>query len=582
MHLGGSVRVLPLFLAAIANAQVGDVTVRLYDETDGSSSLLDDEDLRDYFGIANCDCGPPVRAEIDVGSLSGVSATTDVDIRGGANCDSDDKAVRNGCLDLGSFDYDLFAAGTQQTSFQLWELTDDCAAHEEDFGIYALVDETQDGTFEGVGVRSFPVDTSVPAVPLPDGEPSGGDGAVRVAWDPPDGEILGKTGGYQVFCARDGDPVFKSGTFERKYATALTECPDLFGAPSGLSDLDPAYLCSDLVTGQSARISPLQNGAAYDFYVVAVDDLRNPSGLVPLGSATPEATDDFYARYVQAGGPADGGFCSLSGGRPGLGAAIFALCVLVLLRRRALIVLVAMLAARPALAAEENRYASPQHFAAEVKFGPYLPDVDGQFPNGRTPYQDVFGNDSSLLTQFELDWQFLRTPIGSVGAGLLYGFFSESAAALAADGTRSEADETSLRAHTLGALLVLRADALWRYAHVPLVPYGKIGLDYYIWWVTEGDGSVANCPDDCPFSDDPQSVKARGGAWGWQVSPGLALLLDVLDPQAAKLLDTEIGINHTYLFVELLIADVDNFGSATNPTLHLGDRTWTAGLAFEF
>jgi hypothetical protein len=69
---------------------------------------------------------------------------------------------------------------------------------------------------------------------------------------------------------------------------------------------------------------------------------------------------------------------------------------------------------------------------------------------------------------------------------------------------------------------------------------------------------------------------------GWQASPGIALLLDALDPQAAKLLDTEIGINHSYAFFELLLADVDNFGSKSNPTLHLGDRTWMAGLAFEF
>jgi hypothetical protein len=391
-----------------------------------------------------------------------------------------------------------------------------------------------------------------------------------------------------VFCSLDGDPVFPEGTFEPAYATVHTECADFYGAPSGIADLDPRYLCSNLVTGQGARISPLANGATYEFHVVAVDAQRNASNPVPLGTAVPEVTEDFYGRYVRAGGTADGGFCSMGAARPGWGVAAIVVCALALARRRwraaaALVLAVSSLATSAAGA--ESRYASPQNFAAEIKFGPYLPDVDEQFGNGQTPYRDVFGTDSSLLTQFEFDWQFLRTPIGSLGAGLLYGFFWETAAALTADGTRSQADETSLRAHTLGGLLVLRVDALWRYLHVPLVPYGKIGIDYYIWWITEGDGSVANCPDDCPIAGDgrdPQDIKARGGSMGWQASPGIALLLDVLEPDAARLLDTEIGINHSYAFFELLLADVDNFGSQDNPTLHLGDRTWTAGLAFEF
>jgi hypothetical protein len=589
------VRLLPLLLASAAHAQVGDVTVKLYyNNSSGESTLLDDETIRDYFGLANCECGTLVRAVVDIGTLTGVSNSTDVQVRGGKDCNSTDSTVRSNCKLLHTFQYSDFAATTQETSFTLDDILNDataCAAREEELGIFALVDQGSDGVFEGVGFRKFQVDTSLPTAPTEDTDnpPAPGDGAVQVSWKAPDNENLGDTGGYQVFCERDGAPVFASGQFDAAYRTKQTECST---QRSGIAELDPDFLCSDLVSSgaRDARIGPLENGVSYDFYVVAVDSLRNPSTTVSLGSGTPEATEDFYEHYVNAGGTAQGGFCSMGGGHPGPGAATLLAALFLVLsafRRRparlALVALSASLIAAPARA-QENRFASPQHFCAELKFGPYRPDVDSQFANAH-PYQDVFGDDKSVLTQFELDWQFLPTPIASLGAGLLYGFFWETAGALTDTGAHSKADETSLRAHTLAALLVLRVDALRRYAHVPLVPYGKIGLDYYIWWVTEGDGSVANCPSNCPFAKDPQDIKARGGAWGWQASPGLALLLDVFDPRAAKMLDSEMGINHTYAFFELLLAEVDNFNASDKfggSTLHLGDRTWTAGLAFEF
>lgn len=569
-------RLLPLLLASLSQAQV---TITLTDDT-GNKGVLDDTDLADYFGLARCQCAFAMLAEVDVGSLSGVSADTEVEILGGSDCDSTDPGVRDNCVPLPSFSYDDFAATSQEIALTLEDLLPGCTPRREEMGIYAIVDEGSDNTFEGVGFQKFKVDTTAPGAPTrPDQDPSPGDASVVVSWDAASGEDLGEGGGYQVFCTQGGAPVFAPGDFDAKYRTTLSECGS--GSAGTVADLDPDFLCSRLVAGESARIAPLQNGVSYEFHVVAVDAMHNASPVVALGSAIPELTEDFYERYVRAGGTAQGGFCAMGGAAPGLGTALGVLVALSLLsRRRGGLALLAVLCAGPAAAAE-NKYASPQAFAAHLKFGPYRPAVDEQFGNGRAPYREVFGDDSSLLMQIQFDWQAVPTPVGPLGVGLLYGFFSESAHSLTADG-RSQADETSLRAHTLAGLLVFRFDLLARHTPVPLVPYAQIGLDYYIWWVTEGDGSVANCPENCPFDDDPQNVKARGGAWGWQASPGIALLLDVFDPRAAKVLDSEMGINHSYAFFELLLADVDNFGDKEGNTLHLGDRTWMAGLAFEF
>jgi hypothetical protein len=64
------------------------------------------------------------------------------------------------------------------------------------------------------------------------------------------------------------------------------------------------------------------------------------------------------------------------------------------------------------------------------------------------------------------------------------------------------------------------------------------------------------------------------------LNPGGAFLLDVIDPSAAKTVDAELGINHTYLFCELHYADIRGFGASNK--MNLSDLTLNAGLSFEF
>ena len=71
----------------------------------------------------------------------------------------------------------------------------------------------------------------------------------------------------------------------------------------------------------------------------------------------------------------------------------------------------------------------------------------------------------------------------------------------------------------------------------------------------------------------------------WQFSPGLAIRLDQFDRKSARTFDNELGVNHSYIFVEVLWAFVDRFGNTDY--LNLSTNTFAratilAGLALEF
>src|SRR5262249_44144950 len=66
---------------------------------------------------------------------------------------------------------------------------------------------------------------------------------------------------------------------------------------------------------------------------------------------------------------------------------------------------------------------SPQHFAFELRFGPYRPAIDEDFASSPGPYETVFGTDRRLYFGLELDWQALRIPkLGTLGAGFGWGY----------------------------------------------------------------------------------------------------------------------------------------------------------------
>ena len=218
-----------------------------------------------------------------------------------------------------------------------------------------------------------------------------------------------------------------------------------------------------------------------------------------------------------------------------------------------------------------NRYKSPQRFAFELTFGPYTPDIDSEFNGARTPYKDYFGSGANLLTRVEFDYQFWHR-YGSLAAGLGVGYFSVTGNSPVANGTGlPSGDQSQLKIIPISLSAIYRFDYFLQERGFPLVPFGKLGLDWAYWQNTDGNGNIA---------DADSSGHGRGGTLGWHVAGGVALTLDFLDPDAAHDFDQDMGVNHTALTFEFFHSDISGLGQADR--LHVGDTNWTLGLLLEF
>jgi len=232
-----------------------------------------------------------------------------------------------------------------------------------------------------------------------------------------------------------------------------------------------------------------------------------------------------------------------------------------------------------ALAAESDylpHKESKQWFALELRFAPYWPNIDSQPGLTGNPYHTIFGNMPRLLASAELDFQALRIPhFGTLGPGLSFGYTQMSAPAPLANGGGVSAEDTNIEVFPFYLVAVLRADVLLRQFHVPIVPYAKLGIATTIWraFTDSGTSTYTN-----PVTG--QSSSAVGATWGEQFAVGAMLNLDWIDMRGAYNLDDATGINHTYVFGELMIANLDNFGSSSG--LRVGTTTFCGGLAFEF
>jgi len=212
----------------------------------------------------------------------------------------------------------------------------------------------------------------------------------------------------------------------------------------------------------------------------------------------------------------------------------------------------------------ERPFESPQRFALELRFGPYRPRIDEQWPAER-PYYNAFGDDDRLFIGLEFDWQLFRIPkVGTIGPGLGWQYTHMSARAKLPSGEDS-AEDTNLSIMPMYAVGVLRVDVLARETAIPLVGYGKAGLGYGLWWTS-----------------NDIATQGKGHTWGTHFALGGMLLLDAFDQHAAVQLDNEWGINNTYFYFEWMFANLDGFGRTSDASvLAIGTSTWVIGLALE-
>jgi len=194
---------------------------------------------------------------------------------------------------------------------------------------------------------------------------------------------------------------------------------------------------------------------------------------------------------------------------------------------------------------------SPENFALELRVGPYHPDV--------AQFDAFYGSDSGPLLALELDviaWRL--EDVLYVGGGGGIGTASFSGHTLDMLGARTS-EETSFSMVPLQLLAVVRVDALARKLSVPFILTGKLGYQWASWSTDSGGSGDA-------------SGWSVGVAWAAQI----ALDLDFFEPSAARQMDEEWGINHSFLFFEL-------YGfEHSSQSLPLDNREWAAGLGFMF
>jgi len=408
-----------------------------------------------------------------------------------------------------------------------------------------------------------------------------------------------------------------------------TEGTEVTTAPPEFANLDQAFICGTQVSGTatSLKIDDLENGQEYKIALIAVDFYGNPTGTFLTRTITPRPVIDLWEDIHDRGGKIEGGFCSTSGGDalPGLLVPFGLIWLLRRSSRRRLAPLAMLggLIAMPAVVHADDFtpywenpasttdsgaavYEDQVKWRAGIKLGPYTPGVDDQLGvnaiTGLGPYGAMFGNyytdddnDGVAEAHDKHVYQFLPmldvdrviwSGSGQVTLGGSIGYMQKSAFAYR-DGTtadelfrvRSRASSNTFRLIPLAITASYRVTQLDDLYGIPLVPYLRGGLAYYVWWMKGPSGSLSKICTDGTQDSDCEGNKAYGGTLGVQGALGLSIRAERIDKDASRAMKNS-GIVHAGFYIEAMAAIVNGFGSDTK--LSVGDRTWFAGFDFEF
>ncbi len=234
-----------------------------------------------------------------------------------------------------------------------------------------------------------------------------------------------------------------------------------------------------------------------------------------------------------------------------------------------------LLAAALALCAATARAESPRSGSFEIRFSGYRPDIDSEFGGTATPYANAFGSSQALLVQALFSHSFLVSDVATLDVGFGAGYWEKHGVGVCYTCSPVVAgDRTSMRIVPVTAAATARLDWLFYGLGVPLTPYLRAAVHDYFWWTYDGGGGV---------SVGPTGQRGSGQTLGWSVTGGVGLVLDFFDPQLAREMDFDTGINHTILIVDVTKAWMDGFGSKSSWNLS-PDVTlqWSIGLMFVF
>jgi hypothetical protein len=186
----------------------------------------------------------------------------------------------------------------------------------------------------------------------------------------------------------------------------------------------------------------------------------------------------------------------------------------------------------------------------------------------------------------------LAVPGGELGLSLAAGYTYRAASGFEVDDSgelmrnadgapvRYSGYRTVFRLYPITAGVVYRFSRLDDRFHVPLVPYGKLGLAGYVWQFLRPAMNVDGVIESPACNTGPcLADRTRDLTLGWQWTLGVSLRLERLEPWSMQEMRGD-GIHHAALFFEIVDARVDGFGSKT--ALDVGDMTWFAGMNMEF
>jgi hypothetical protein len=203
----------------------------------------------------------------------------------------------------------------------------------------------------------------------------------------------------------------------------------------------------------------------------------------------------------------------------------------------------------------ERNWVSPERFIIETRFGPYKTDrID------LPAFHSFFSDDSGPALGIELDVIAYRLDdlvYVTGGGGIATMHFTGNTLDMETEQATSEENDFSIM--PLELLASVRIDALPRKLGIPFILTGKIGYEWARWSTDSGSQEDAN-----------------GWSVGLTYGAQLALDLDTFEPRAARSMDEEWGINHSFLFFELY-----EF-SPSKQSVPIGNLQWCAGLGFTF
>lgn len=344
-----------------------------------------------------------------------------------------------------------------------------------------------------------------------------------------------------------------------------------------LPEEPPSGLKTTTVEGgdtTSGSISGLRTGVTYYIVVMAVDEAGNLSEVSEEVTGATAPTSDFFETYKSAGGAEEGGCSASTPAASWMAMAWFAIVMGMIRRGRRLLVGSAAVALMVGFAgnAEAAGRSSSVDSTLDLRFGSWKPAIDDE-PGlaGATPFKQIFDGDDLYYFEGVYGRELLRG-VGSLGLNVALGYGGVSGKSLDLAGA-SSGDSTTFRMAPLRLGAFYRFDWLQERFGVPFVVSGEAGLTSIQWW-TSSEGGVS----DFETEAGARSV-GSGETHGWHAGATAYLLLDTFAPGMAMNFDADSGVNNSYLFVNFMKTEADDFGSKTSWSL--SDTTTLFGIGFE-